>query len=250
MKKLITKILLAATTFVASLGFMGGPVYAYAEETSVVETPSAETSTEAPNTPDDSAQTPTTDDSATTEETPETDKSEENTEDLGHTFDDFLAWAEQEANRYGYGDEYASALEAIKTAATQEQVTISTIGSFLLMAAIIAYTIYKKVTDKKFKDDVSDLSKSLNAQFEKLKELVDGTNNNTKTEEEIKAEEQALKEETAKVKNALENLINGFMHFSSHVGMKDEYKAEVQRDCAKALKSIDGEVNADEDNKE
>ena len=257
MKKIIIKILIAATAFIVSLGFMGSPAYVHAEESAVTETPSIETSAEVPesstedgsNMPENSVQTPTINDSSTSEETPEVSDEDKNTEDLEHTFENFLIWAEQEANRYGYGDEYASALKAIKVAATQEQVTLSTVGSFLLMAATIAYTIYKKVTDKKFKTEVANLSQSLSDQLSKLNELVDGTNNNTKTEEEIKAEEQALKEETIKVKTALENLINGFMHFSSHVNMKDEYKTEVQRDCTKALKSIDGEVKANENHK-
>lgn len=264
MNKFITKILLSATAFAVSFGFMGAPVYVYAEESLDSDAPSVETSAELPednssviegvedssNVPESSVQTPTTNDSAAVEETPEADEEGEKTGDIEHTFEDFLAWAEQEANRYGYGDEYASALEAIKTAATEKQVTLSTLGSFLLMAATVAYTIYNKVKDKKFKNEVSEIAKSLHAQYEKLKELVDGTNSNTKTEAEIKAEEKALKEEATKVKNALESLINGFMHFAGHVGMSNANKEEVRRDCMKALNCIDGGVKADESNKE
>ncbi|MBO7165948.1 MAG: hypothetical protein J6V88_00300, partial [Kiritimatiellae bacterium] len=219
MKKMITKLLLAVTAFAVSLGFMGAPVYAYAEDGSAVSAPSTETSAgvtdDGDNEPENSVQTPTTNDSASVEETPKTDEKGENTGDIEHGFQDFLSWVEQEANRYGYGDEYASALDAIKAAATEKQVTLSTMGSFLLMAATIAYTIYNKVKDKKFKDEVAGLSTGLNKQLEKMNELVKGTNSNTKTEEEIKAEEKALKEEATKIKNALESLINGFMHFSS-----------------------------------
>lgn len=254
MKKMITKLLLAVTAFAVSLGFMGAPVYAYAEDGSAVSAPSTETSAgitdDGDNEPENSVQTPTTNDSASVEETPKTDEKGENTGDIEHGFQDFLSWVEQEANRYGYGDEYASALEAIKAAATEKQVTLSTLGSFLLMASTIVYTIYNKVKDKKFKDEVAEIAKSLHSQYEKLKELVDGTNSNTKTEEEIKAEEQALKEEATKIKNALESLINGFMHFSSAIRMSNVNKEEVRRDCIKALNCIDGEVKADEDHKE
>jgi hypothetical protein len=258
MKKMITKLLLAVTAFAVSLGFMGAPVYAYAEDGSAVSAPSTETSAgvteDGDSVPENSVQTPTTNDSASVEETPKTNgngENGENTGDIEHGFQDFLSWVEQEANRYGYGDEYASALEAIKAAATEKQVTLSTLGSFLLMASTIAYTIYNKVKDKKFKGEVAEIAKSLHSQYEKLKELVDGTNSNTTTEEEIKAEEKALKEEATKIKNALESLINGFMHFSSAIRMSNVNKEEVRRDCIKALNCIDGEVvKADEDHKE
>lgn len=251
MKKFIAKIILTATAIIAGLSYYVAPVYAYAEEPVIIEDVSTDTS--GAEETEDSEFPEIGEDSSTIEEEESVGSSKDENEsaaDSGHTFEDFLAWVEQEADRYGYGDEYAAALETIRAAASEGQVTISTISSFLLMAAIIVYTIYKKVTDKKFKDDVASLSSSLSSQFNKLNELVDGTNSNTKTEEEIRSEEQALKEETQKVKDALENLINGFMHFTSHVGMKEEYKSEVQRDCSKALKSIDGEVKNDENHKE
>ena len=254
MKKMITKFLLSVSAFAVCLGFMGAPVYAYAEDGSAVSAPSTETSAsfteESDNEPENSVQTPTTNDNASVEETPKTDESEENTSDVEHGFQDFLSWVEQEANRYGYGDEYASALEAIKAAATEKQVTMSTVGSFLLMAATIAYTIYNKIKDKKFKNDIAELSTGLNKQLEKLNELVNGTNTNTKTGGEIKEEEKALKEETTKIKNALESLINGFMHFTSAIRMSNVNKEEVRRDCIKALNCIDGEVKSNEDHKE
>ena len=118
------------------------------------------------------------------------------------------------------------------------------------MAATIAYTIYNKIKDKKFKNDIAELSTGLNKQLEKLNELVNGTNTNTKTGGEIKEEEKALKEETTKIKNALESLINGFMHFTSAIRMSNVNKEEVRRDCIKALNCIDGEVKSNEDHKE
>lgn len=255
MKKFFTKIILAMAVFSVGMGFNFLSVAAIADEL-VEDVTSSDVL-------DNDVQSSTANDSAEGEEVVEyktTDENSannelENNEDTGeekeetsHDFEDFLTWVQNEADRYGYGDEFSTALEAIRAAATQKQVTLSTIGSLAMMLAIVAYTVYKKVTDKKFKDEVHSLSESLNTQLEKLKELVDGTNSNTQTEEEIKAEEKVLKEETTKIKNGLENLINGFMHFTSHVGMTNVNKAEVQRDCIKALKSIDGEVTADENN--
>ena len=71
MKKIIIKILIAATAFIVSLGFMGSPAYVHAEESAVTETPSIETSAEVPesstedgsNMPENSVQTPTINDS-------------------------------------------------------------------------------------------------------------------------------------------------------------------------------------------
>ena len=258
MKRFAMKIMAVMAVFAMGFGLSFYPLTANAEE-AIIETP------------DNSVQSSTTNETETGEEVIEeeteseisaengvdmetdvaTGETEKTDEEVSHSFEDFIAWAEQEAERYGYGDDFASALETIKTAASQKQVTLSTVGSFLLMLAVVASAIYKKVTDKKFKDEVSNISASLSSQFEKIKELVDGTNSNTKTEEEIKAEEQALKDEMTKTKNALENLINGFMHFSSHVGMSNVNKEEVQRDCVKALQCIDGNsgVTANEDNK-
>lgn len=250
MKQFIVKIALVALAFTTGFGFDYATTYALAEESPVVEEVVVEDVVQdTPDVPENDIQTPSTDENANTEEKPETEETPENTENKEHTFDDFLAWAEQEAERYGYGDKYTAAIEAIRTAATKKQVTLSTISSLLFMVAVVAYTIYKKVTDKKFKDAVANLAGSLNAQIEKLKELVDGTNNNTKTEEEIKAEEAALREELQKTNAALANLINGFMHFTDGVAMKDTKKAEVQRDCTKALQNIDGGVKVHENNK-
>jgi hypothetical protein len=255
MKKYLYRLTLAASVLSLSLGFTFFPITANAEE--VIE------DTESSSVLENGAQSSTTDENVTDEEVIEKTETNENSgntdlessiieeeekEEIKHNFEDFLAWMETEAERYGYGDEFSKALETIKTAASEKQVTLSTLGSLGVMVAVFAYTIYKKVTDKKFKDEVHTLSTSLNEQLKKLKELVDGTNNNTKTEEEIKAEEAALREEEMKIKNSLAHLINAFMHFSSHVGMSDTSKAEVQRDCMNALKCIDGEVTLNESN--
>ena len=192
------------------------------------------------------------DESASVGEEVEETESVENSAVLGteaNTFETFLAWTEKEAERYGYGNEYKDALEAIKTAATTKQVTISTLASVGLAAAIVCYIIYKKITDKKFRQQVASLLLSYKQQVEKLNELVEGTNENTKTEQEIKQEEAELKAQMQKTTEALACLIGGFMHFADGVAMKDTKKAEVQRDCINALRKIDGEVVVDESNK-
>ena len=257
MKRFTLKTMAAAVAFALTFGLSFYPITANAEEvTSGVPDNSVQSSTtnEIENNEEvigeETESEISGENGVDTETNTATGETEKVDEEVSHSFEDFIAWAEREAERYGYGDDFASALETIKTAASQKQVTLSTVGSFLLMLAVLANTLYKKVTDKKFKDEVSNISDALYGQLEKLQELVDGTNSNTKTEEEIKAEEQALKDEMTKTKLALENLINGFMHFSSHVGMSNVNKEEVQRDCVKALQCIDGnsEVKSNEDN--
>ncbi len=160
-----------------------------------------------------------------------------------NTFENFLAWAEKEADRYGYGDEYRLAFEDIKNAATTKQVTISTAVNAVLLLAGIVYIVYKKVTDKKNLAKLADLSGQTTAQAKKLNELVDATNDNSKTEEEIKKETAELKADMKKTQEAISGLINGFMHFAESVKFKETKKDEVRRDCTNALKSIDGVTN-------
>ena len=164
-------------------------------------------------------------------------------ESEANTFENFLAWAEEEADRYGYGDEYRRAFEDIKNAATTKQVTISTAVNAVLLLAGIVYIVYKKVTDKKNLAKLADLSVQTTAQAKKLNELVDATNDNSKTEEEIKKETAELKADMKKTQEAISGLINGFMHFAESVKFKETKKDEVRRDCTNALKSIDGVTN-------
>lgn len=165
-----------------------------------------------------------------------------------NTFENFLAWAEKEADRYGYGDEYRLAFEDIKNAATTKQVTLSTLASAGMLLAFVGYMVYKKVSDKKMLIELKTLLGQASEQAKKMNELVDATNDNSKTEEEIKKETEELKAEQRKTNEALTGLINGFMHFADSVKMKDTKKDEVRRDCTNALKSIDGEVVSYENN--
>ena len=171
----------------------------------------------------------------------------ENDKDV--TLDEILEFAGTLADEAGIGDKWDKAVENLKTAATTKQVTLSTIASAALFVIILVYILYKKVTDKKFRQQVAELVTQYTAQVKKMNELVDGTNTNSKTEEEIKKEEVELKAQMIKTTEALAYLIGGFMHFAEGVALKDSKKAEVQRDCINALKKIDGEVSADEDNK-
>lgn len=227
MKNLKTKILMAFAAVALSFGWVLSPIAVSADEIA-----------------ENTQESVVIEEVVTEEETIE--KTAENEPILGseaNTFENFLAWAEKEADRYGYGDEYRLAFEDIKNAATTKQVTISTAVNAVLLLAGIVYIVYKKVTDKKNLAKLADLSVQTTAQAKKLNELVDATNNNSKTEEEIKKETAELKADMKKTQEAISGLINGFMHFAESVKFKETKKDEVRRDCTNALKSIDGVTN-------
>lgn len=227
MKNLRTKILTAFAAVALSFGWVLSPVAVSADEIA-----------------ENTQESVVVEDVIETEETSE--KTPENSailESETNTFENFLAWAEKEADRYGYGDEYRLAFEDIKNAATTKQVTISTVVSAVLLLSGIVYIVYKNVTDKKNLAKLADLAVQTSAQAKKLNELVDATNNNSKTEEEIKKETAELKADMKKTQEAISGLINGFMHFAESVKFKETKKDEVRRDCTNALKSIDGVTN-------
>lgn len=232
MKRLKTMCVAALASMFLCLGFGFAPLAASAEtvETSTAEIVSSEE----------------IDSTETSEES--VIESEDNEELKSVTLDDILELAGSLAEEAGVGTEWEKAVENLKTAATTKQVTLSTIASAALFVAVVVYILYKKVTDKKFRQLVAELVSQYKEQVGKLNELVDGTNTNSKTEEEIKQEEAELKAQMAKTTEALACLIGGFMHFTEGVALKDGKKAEVHRDCMNALKKIDGEVQADENN--
>lgn len=242
MRKLKLKIVTAFVTLAVLLGFAVSPVTVLAEEQAVSEQTSeivAEAS-----------------DSVTAEEIPEEIKENENTQEKSevlesetNTFENFLAWTEKEADRYGYGDEYRRAFEDIKNAATTKQVTIATVVNALLWVLGVGYIVYKKITDKKSLAKLSSIGNQAGTQLKKLNELVDATNENSNTEEKIRQETAELKAEMKKTAEALTGLINGFMHFADGVQLKNSRKDEVRRDCTNALKKIDGEVVSNENDK-
>ena len=237
MKKFIKKILMAIASFAVAFTFLATPITVSAEETS--QPPEIETGSSEVETDDGAGK----------------DGADEET-----TFEDFLTWAQKEAEKYGYGDEYTAAMEAIKAAATQKQVTLSTIASAALAITVLVLLVYYKCKDKKFKDAIiainDKLDGKLDTQRDGLNSLIDGENallegknqmldcetkNGQKTEE--------LKTEVQAIKKGFSAFISAFLRFTDGVKLGDNKKTEVQTNCLNALKEIDGEVRADEDNK-
>lgn len=199
--------------------------------------------------------TPITASAETTTETPETSaelpEETDGTSTGDTTFEDFLTWAEKEADKYGYGDDFRGAIETIKAAASEKQVTISTIASLCLVVGVIALLIYIKIKDKKFKKTVTDLCKKLD---EKLDDQIKGTNALIDGENEIIHDEtanaktlQETQKEVCAIKKAFSSFVSAFLRFTDGVKLGDNKKAEVQTNCINALKEI-GEVHANENN--
>ncbi len=236
MKKLIKKITLAMAGLVLAFGLTLSPVLANAEETT--ETPEISTETvvggEIPELEDNGAET------------------EDNEAET--TFEDFLTWSQEQADLYGYGNEYAAAMAAIKTAATKKQVTLSTIASFAFAAVVLALIISGKIKDKKYKAAVLELSEKLdrlskganalidgeNALLDGEHKLADGAATTAKKTDEVKAEVHSLK-------RAFSLFVSAFLRFSDGIKLGDNKKTEVQTNCLNALKEV-GEVEAHENN--
>jgi hypothetical protein len=232
MKNLKIKLATVLAAIVLSFGWVLSPVAVSAEETTLETSESVSVE-------------------EIIEEEKTSEKTAENSEVLEgetNTFENFLAWTEKEADRYGYGDEYRLAFEDIKNAATTKQVTLSTLASAGMLLFFIGYMVYKKVTDKKALSEIKSIAAQVIAQGKKINELVDAINNNSKTEETIKKETDEVKVEIKKTEEAISGLISGFMHFAESVKLKETKKDEVRRDCTNALKKIDGGVVSNENN--
>jgi uncharacterized protein YoxC len=222
MKKFKLKLMAILATIGLAFGVAFTPI-----------TASAETMTETPET---SAELPEETDGTSTGDT---------------TFEDFLTWAEKEADKYGYGDDFRGAIETIKAAASEKQVTISTIASFCFAVGVIALLIYIKIKDKKFKKTVTGLCEKLD---EKLDDQIKGTNALIDGENEIIHDEtanaktlQETQKEVCAIKKAFSSFVSAFLRFTDGVKLGDNKKAEVQTNCINALKEI-GEVHANENN--
>ena len=173
-------------------------------------------------------------------ETPE--ETEKPNEKVETTFDDFLAWAQEEANRYGYGEDFAGAIEAIKTAATQKQVTLSTIASASVAIITLAYIIIKDIREKRYKAALVKTVKEFDTKIDKnikgTNALIDGGNAIIDTESENGKTAKETKEEVQSLKRSMTSFISAFLRFTDGVKLGDNKKTEVQTNLLSALKEI------------
>ncbi|MBQ5930507.1 MAG: hypothetical protein IIX02_06925 [Clostridia bacterium] len=242
MKKFIKKIMLACAVVAVSFGVAFAPVVAVAENadrtagtevSQELETKTTDTDTEtlAPN-----------EDTATeeTEETPNTENDGTGALVENPTFEEFLAAVQKEAEKYGLGEEYAKAIDNLKTAASTKQVTISTVCSAAVALGVLVYIIYSKVKDRTLKKEVHELFKLSKGQNDGTNALIDEANAVEKAVKETDEKTTEAKRELDNVQTAMSCLISAFLAFSDGHKYSETKKQEVERNCVKALKMIDG----------
>ena len=238
MKKFFKKIMLAFACFAFGVGISVSPVMAVAEE--------VETSVE------ESVETSSGLDTSEEIETSETTSEDVSSDTVDTTFEDFLAWAQKEADRYGYGEDFAGALEAIKAAASQKQVTLSTIASVALALVIIVVIVAKHIKEKGYKNALVKLVKTFD---EKMDNSIKGTNalidgENTLIEDETANGKTAkeTQEEVQSLKRAITAFLSAFLRFTDGIKMGDNKKTEVQSNLLSALKELSTHEGAQNEN--
>ena len=171
------------------------------------------------------------------EETPE----EENESEKSFDLDAFLAFVQTYANEAGVGDEYAKAVEAIKTAASKKQVTLSTIASVAMLVVVSVYIVYTRAKNAKLNKLLLEVSKTLDAQVKGTNGLIDESNANNATGAETK-------KEVAEIKKAMAYLLTGLTAFADRFNIGAASKESVKREFNRAAQAIDGDtaINAKE----
>lgn len=226
-KKLVNVIIIAVlVAFLAiCIGFIfGSNTYSARAE---------ETTSEAPQ---DSTDSTTSDEMSEDEETPD--------EDIGFDLDAFLEWVQKYADEAGIGDEYAAAVEAIKTAASEKQVTINTIASVAQLAVFIVYLIYTNVKNGRLKKQLAEVSEKLDKQIKGTNGLIDESNANGQTGQSTKKDVEAIKKATACYTKA-------FMQFMERFNIGAESKETIKHELNKAIQETEGEpVKEKADNEE
>lgn len=157
-----------------------------------------------------------------------------------YDLDDFLAWVQGYADAAGLGNEFANAVEAIKTAVSEKQFTISTIISVGVLLTVIVLLIKRILSDKKTARLVAEISEQLKAQTEGTNGLIDESNANGKavTETKDKADRTA---------DALGHIVKGLSTLASRTNIGAAYKEQIQTEFNAAEKSLGGA--ADESDK-
>ena len=183
---------------------------------------------------DESAQDSATD---SVTEPPASDTEEEPAPD--YNLDDFLAWVQGYADAAGLGSEFAAAVEAIKTAVSEKQFTISTIISVGVLLTVIVLLIKEHLSKKNLAKLLAEVSEQLKAQTEGTNGLIDESNANGKavTETKDKADRTA---------DALGHIVKGLSTLTSRTNIGAAYKEQIQTEFNAAEKSLGGA--ADESN--
>lgn len=239
MKKFFKKIMLAFACFAFGVGISVSPVMAVAEE--------VETSVE------ESVETSSGLDTSEEIETSETTSEDVSSDTVDTTFEDFLVWiSEVVAKEYGYEYDFAAAIQAIKTAATEKQVTLATITSVggALLVIILAIALF--IRDRKYKEAFIKLSKIFDGKIDNsikgTNALIDGENTLIEYETANGKTAKETQEEVQSLKRAITAFLSAFLRFTDGIKMGDNKKTEVQSNLLSALKELSTHEGAQDEN--
>lgn len=154
--------------------------------------------------------------------------------DVEFDLEAFLAYVQKYADQAGVGNDYAKAVEAIKTAASKKQVTLSTIASVAEFVALLVYIIYLNTKNGRLKKTLVYLGEKLDAQVKGTNGLIDESNENGQTTAQTQKDVEALK-------RSMSALIAAFSTFADRFNIGAASKESVRREFNRAAKEIDGE---------
>lgn len=162
-------------------------------------------------------------------------------DDVQFDLEAFLAYVQKYADQAGIGDDYAKAVEAIKTAASKKQVTLSTIACVAEFVVFFVFIIYSKHKNGSLKKSMIELSEKLDLQVKGTNGLIDGSNANGQTATETKQEVGEMKNDIKALKSGLAYLLSGLSSFVERFNIGAASKENVKREFNRAVKEIDGE---------
>ena len=153
--------------------------------------------------------------------------------DVEFDLEAFLAYVQKYADQAGVGNDYAKAVEAIKTAASKKQVTLSTIASVAEFVALLVYIIYLNTKNGRLKKTLVSLGEKLDEQVRGTNGLIDESNENGQTTAQTQKDVDALK-------RSMSALIAAFSTFADRFNIGAASKESVRREFNRAAKEIDG----------
>lgn len=156
-----------------------------------------------------------------------------------YDLDDFLAWVQGYADAAGLGSEFAAAVEAIKTAVSEKQFTISTIISVGVFLAVVVLLIKEHLSKKNLAKLLAEVSDQLKAQTEGTNGLIDESNANGKAVSQTK-------DKADRTAEALGHIVKGLSTLANRTNIGAAYKEQIQTEFNAAEKSLGGA--ADESN--
>lgn len=162
-------------------------------------------------------------------------------DDVQFDLEAFLAYVQKYADQAGIGDDYTKAVEAIKTAASKKQVTLSTIASVAEFVVFLVFIIYSKHKNGSLKKSMIELSEKLDLQVKGTNGLIDGSNANGQTATETKQEVGEMKNDIKALKSGFAYLLSGLASFVERFNIGAASKESVRREFNRAAKEIDGE---------